>query len=191
LDSNKLLFHRIRIYPETYCRKIYYEDTPLYGSQRIVETIINRLEDYWKVPSSSFNVLAGWRGLFAGPVAITLRQSHSNDQAQVHTWGVHWIDSPPTSSRGDYLYKPEHTVDISEIEALHLDSACAVDWVLVVEKETIFDERVQELNRYKEQGDDLEGRGFGVIVTVRLDIKRFSGPDLAFCILKGYGYAAG
>ena len=89
----------------------------------------------------------------------------------METWGVRWHGL--TSA---YTYKTELIVDASQIASLKTDEhRNPIEWVLVVEKETVFTERVQELNMLR-QNDSQGGSpsishgtppGSGVIVTVR------------------------
>lgn len=152
--------------------RIYYEDKDLFITQDNVCAIISKLEDYWDVPCSSFNVLPALKGLFAGPLAYTISLPLNNDDA-TETWGVRWHGL--TSA---YTYKTELIVDVSQIASIKTDEHNnPIEWVLVVEKETVFMERMQELNMLRQndpQGgspSNLHGTqpGSGVIVTVRSD----------------------
>jgi hypothetical protein len=67
----------------------------------------------------------------------------------------------------EFRYKAEHTVDTSQLVTLVTKGReCPIEWVLVIEKETVFTERLQELNLDKDRGGDLGGKGHGVILTV-------------------------
>jgi DNA topoisomerase VI subunit A len=143
----------------------------LFGDVSCVSGIVQSLEDYWCVPSSSFNVLAACRGMMAGPIGYLtqnalLKAQRSNAEldrsqwtSQSLTWACTWSEE---GQAGPFVYKSEDIVDASQLHSL--TAGKDISWVLVVEKETVYSERVQELNR------DMDGPnsfGHGIILTVR------------------------
>lgn len=74
------------------------------------------------------------------------------------TWACTWS---PEGESGAFVYKAEDIVDASQIQSLRAGKD--ISWVLVVEKETVFSERVQELNRDSDGAGTL---GHGIILTV-------------------------
>lgn len=171
--------------------RIYYEDKELFQRQECVCDIVRSLEDYWRVPSSSFNILPAYKGMFAGPIGYAIKrlprvsaegydgdeEEDADDDDDDHiakygrsshvtfTWGVNWVN------RTEFVYKQELSVDPSQIE--NLVTKGDISWVLVVEKETVFTERVQELNQIRVSNNaNLNGRGVGVLVTVRLPTEK-------------------
>lgn len=132
------------------------------------------------MPSSSFNVLPAYKGMFAGPIGYTIRKlpkvslegydgdeeddeeahsSHRRRSGVTSTWGVNWVNEK------EFVYKQELTVDPSQI--VSIVAKFDISWVLVVEKETVFTERLQELNQIRaSHNPNLNGHGIGVLVTV-------------------------
>jgi hypothetical protein len=107
------------------------------------------------------------KGMFAGPIGFITRHAHlkaqherSNSLSEVESaptvdWGVTW------SNDGTYVYKAQHTEDTALLHSVK--RGAEISWVLVVEKETVFTERVQELSRELDRGNAIS---HGVIVTV-------------------------
>lgn len=67
------------------------------------------------------------------------------------------------------VYKATPIEDVACMASIEYDEPPA--WVLVVEKESIFRERMQELNNVMASDPTNEGKGFGVLVTVRCGIR--------------------
>jgi DNA topoisomerase VI subunit A len=149
-------------------RRIYYDDVKLFGSQDTVVQIVNQLEDYWRTPCSNFNLLPAPKGLFAGPIAYITRLSDNPTNStldHVQNWGVNWVSIGQLDE--DYIYKAENIVDTSRIHSLMTKiQIYPIKWVLVIEKETAFSERVQELNLQRREKSDEETYDNGIIVTV-------------------------
>lgn len=162
--------------------RIFYEDKELFQKQECVCDIVRCLEDYWRVPSSSFNILPAYKGMFAGPIGYTIRRlqrkssegydgdGEDDEENRIHgrcrrdlisTWGVNWVN------KNEFVYKQELTVDPSQVVSLVTKCDISISWILVVEKETVFTERIQELNQNRVYNKvSLDGRGVGVLVTV-------------------------
>ena len=194
--------------------RIFYEDKELFRNQQVVCNIVSLLEDHWKVPSSQFNLLPANKGLFAGPIGISIRgeqprweddsnfsssSSSSSNSSRRSTsedretgtissassptaaWGVKVKVETDKSSRSSnsnsntplvlnkaFSYKQELIIDPSRIASmLQKPDIANISWVLVVEKETCFADRVQELNGYTAQRSSaMAHHGHGIILTV-------------------------
>ncbi|KAJ2963034.1 hypothetical protein NQZ79_g1916 [Umbelopsis isabellina] len=54
-------------------RAIYYGDVELFGSQKVVDQIIEEMATNYRVPRNSLNVAAASKGLVTGPMSIYLK----------------------------------------------------------------------------------------------------------------------
>ncbi|CEG83098.1 hypothetical protein RMATCC62417_17070 [Rhizopus microsporus] len=56
-------------------RDMYYRDVGLFGTQSVVDTIVNDIACHYNVPRSSLNVSASSKGLIFGPIVIKLKNN--------------------------------------------------------------------------------------------------------------------
>lgn len=143
----------------------------------MVDLIISQLEAYWNCQSPAFRVVAGYRGLYAGPIRVVLRfalaasQTLSPDHSQATKRSTHRRASqaqPRQDSMQPGAEAPMYTAipieSIDRIADVQYDEPPR--WVLVVEKETTFRERMEELNQQAIVDPANGSKGFGVLVTV-------------------------
>lgn len=161
-------------------RGVYYDDVPLFKKQENVSRIVDRLEAYFEVPSSHFNLTPANKGLFAGPIAYSLRTQDSRRYESnpfiasggtlqndgMYTWGVIWKEILDDDDA--FIYKEELIIDTFRIQdLLTRDAIAKINWVMVIEKETCFTDRVQKMNRSIEnQSSELQRHGHGILITV-------------------------
>lgn len=69
------------------------------------------------------------------------------------------------TSKQRLIYNPSLIEDISIIEKITFTQP--VPWVLIIEKDTVFSECVQKLNRALQNESDNGGKGYGIVITVR------------------------
>lgn len=119
-------------------RDIYYHSPVLFGSQSVVDRIVDDITALFEVRRSSLGVVAASKGLVAGAVSMALG---TNEEL---------LDA---SHLREMLIP-----DVETIERMICDRA---KWLLVVEKEAVFKTLLEEKMT---QGND-RGIGQGVIVT--------------------------
>lgn len=147
-------------------RSLYYDNPSLFNrSFKVTKTLVEKLCAYWNVHSSKFNVLAASRGMYAGPALVETIECYESTKSldkpnstQGSCVGGHVVRFISEDGQ-DRTYTPMTIPDVSTIRNIKL--LCEIPWVLIVEKETIFHERVQELNALVHPGNSC-----GLIVTV-------------------------
>lgn len=161
-------------------RSLYYDNPDLFQrSQSPVKTVLRQLCQYWNCTTSAFNIVSAYKGLYAGPL-LTIRAScaptnvlgRTNETTDVSLGMVLTTSSYKLShlekGSGHVTWHEEYNEclveDIAHISALV--PLRAIPWVLIVEKETHFRQRVQELSRLKNLESSNGGKGLGLIVTV-------------------------
>ncbi|KAJ8653398.1 hypothetical protein O0I10_010944 [Lichtheimia ornata] len=108
-------------------RDIYYRDIALFGTQSVVDKIVDDLSCFYNVPRSNLNVTAASKGLVFGPAKITLKNGKVIDCSTRGGDGEMNQDLD-TDDQG-VLIPPANHVAHMEWEA---------DFLLIIEKEASF-----------------------------------------------------
>lgn len=146
------------------------------------------LERYFGVPSPLFHLKSATKSLYAGPLTFTLRimepsfVTESMEVVEDDNGNIQSRDSIGST----FFYREKLTADAFEIASITPENYAKVKWVIIIEKETIFNDRVQELNSTLK----MDSFGHGVIVTVRESVRkgiyRFI-PTTSICYSTGKG----
>ncbi|KAL7343307.1 Spo11/DNA topoisomerase VI subunit A, partial [Rhodotorula toruloides] len=124
-------------------RDLYYRDVALFGKQTIVDSLIDNLAATLDVRRSELNVVAAAKGLVAGTIKLVMKDR--------------------TVQNG-----PEQSVLIPTAQTLESVEADAAEWLLVIEKEAVFQSLASSpiLNDLElGNGVILTGKGYPDIAT--------------------------
>ncbi|KAI9473801.1 MAG: Spo11/DNA topoisomerase VI subunit A [Benjaminiella poitrasii] len=103
-------------------RDMFYRDVPLFGTQAVVDIIVDDISCHFNVPRSSLNVSAASKGLVFGPIRIKLKNNKMMDCMSIH--------------QGEECHDEQGTL-IPPINQI-LEIQCKANCMIVIEKEATF-----------------------------------------------------
>lgn len=151
------------------CRDIYYRDPALFGKQAHVDRYVDDIAFTFGVSRASLNVTAVAKGLVAGAVTFCRR------------------DGSFTNAASD-----NEGMLVPIVKDLLSASLCAVEWILVIEKEATFRSIAASSfwAKHSTQGIIVTGKGYPDIATrTMLRFLSFPSPQNGFTSPRVYGLA--